>query len=157
MCRRRAPHEETARKEGDAGDDSTPGFPQDFGPVIFFDGVCGLCNWGVSSLLRIDKGHVFKFAPLQGETARKRLQIEPQNMESVILSLNGRLYFRSDAVLRSLAPLGRLWRIPMVILAVPRSLRDIVYDFIARHRYRWFGKREVCCLPTPEERLYFLP
>ncbi len=127
-------------------------------PIIFFDGVCGLCNRFVSFLLRADRRQVFRFAPLQGETALRTLApASDDTLSTVRLVADGRVYERSEAVLRILARLGLPWRLAAVALLLPASLRDAVYGFVARHRYRWFGRQAHCRVPGPAERARFLP
>ena len=127
-------------------------------PIVFFDGVCGLCNRAVDVLLRADRRHVLIFAPLQGETARRLLQIAPDTPFDtvVLLDATGR-HEKSNAALRICRHLGGWWRLWLVCYVVPEALRDAVYSFIARHRYAWFGQRDSCRLPTPQERARFLP
>lgn len=129
--------------------------------IVFFDGVCGLCNATVDFLLARDSGHRLLFAPLQGETARKRLpaSIAPDSAElKTILFLDeGTLRRRSTAVLRAVAALGGIWNAALLLLLIPRPLRDFVYDVIAHNRYAWFGKRDTCRLPGPGERGRILP
>ncbi len=126
------------------------------GPVVLFDGVCGLCDRFVSFMLRIDRRGRYRFAPLQGETARAYLSgVEPPP-DSIVLRAHGRLYFRSGAVLRILAGLGGVWRVAGLLLLVPPPLRNAAYDYIAARRYGWFGKYDACRLPTPEQAHRFL-
>lgn len=126
--------------------------------IIFFDGVCGLCNRFVDRLLRIDRRKQLRFAPLQGYTAMQRLPIGIADaMRSVIYLRDGEILQRSDAALLILIDLGGWRKVYGVFLIVPRFLRDGVYDWVARNRYRWFGKRDACRLPAPEERTRFLP
>ncbi|HRD54671.1 MAG TPA: DCC1-like thiol-disulfide oxidoreductase family protein [Flavobacteriales bacterium] len=126
--------------------------------IIFFDGVCGLCNRFVDRLLRIDRDGLLRFAPLQGSTAQKLL---PSGMadalSSVVYLRNGQVLTRSDAALLTLIDLGGWRAMHRVWFVFPRALRDAVYEWIARNRYKWFGKREACRLPTPEEQERFLP
>jgi predicted DCC family thiol-disulfide oxidoreductase YuxK len=128
-------------------------------PVIFFDGVCGLCNHWIDFVLARDRNRLFHFAPLQGETARDWLQLAPdESLSSVVLLDAQGIHRKTDAVWRMLVQLGGVWRIAGWLLRlVPRPVRNWGYDFIARHRYRWFGKKETCRLPTPDERARFLP
>ena len=117
--------------------------------VILFDGVCNLCNSSVQFVIRRDRRARFKFAPLQsqGEAAG----------DSIVLVDNGRRYTRSTAALRIARHLDFPWNLAYALIVVPRPLRDAAYDFIARRRYRWFGRRDVCMTPTPELRSRFLP
>ncbi|MGE5192056.1 MAG: thiol-disulfide oxidoreductase DCC family protein [Deltaproteobacteria bacterium] len=127
--------------------------------MIFFDGVCGLCNAWIDFVIVRDKPGRFRFSPLQGETARDWLQMTPESpLDSVTLVDATGIHHRSDAVWRILVRLGGLWRLAGWLLRlIPRPLRNWGYDFVARHRYQWFGKKEICRLPTPAERERFLP
>lgn len=128
-------------------------------PVIFFDGVCGLCNRWVDFVLAHDRRRVFRFAALQGETARDWLQIAPdQPLNSVVLCDGNGIHRKSDAIWRMLLALGGFWNVPGWLLRLtPRPIRNWGYDLVACNRYRWFGKKETCRLPTPDERSRFLP
>ena len=125
--------------------------------IVFFDGVCGLCNRFVDRLLRVGRKRVLRFAPLQGRTAQERLPAGMADaLESVVYLRDGAVIQRSDAALWILIDLGG-WRVMYRgFFIVPRFVRDAVYDWIARNRYRWFHKYETCRLPTPEERARFL-
>lgn len=126
--------------------------------IVFFDGVCGLCNRFVDRLLAVDTDGVLRFAPLQGTTAQDRLPAGlADELNTVVYLRDGVVLTRSDAALRILMDLGGWLKLHGAWFIVPRSLRDYVYDWIARNRYRWFGKHETCRLPTPEERTRFLP
>lgn len=128
-------------------------------PVIFFDGVCGLCNRWVDFVLRRRRGGEFRFSPLQSDHAARTLPplgIDPSSLASIVLVEGGRAHQRSDAVLRIFRGLGWPWRAAVVVRAVPRPIRDRCYDFVAKHRYRVFGRREACRLPTERERSLFL-
>ena len=126
-------------------------------PVIYFDGYCGLCNGFVDFVLARDRTRRFRFAPLQGSTARARFG-DPGGGEptTILLEDEGVVFQRSTAALRIITALGGLWRGAGLLRLVPRVIRDAVYDWIARNRYGWFGKRDTCRLPTPEERAVFL-
>ena len=126
--------------------------------VVFFDGVCGLCNRFVDFVIRRDQQQIFLFSPLQGQTAERDLPAEMrEEMRSIVLlEAEGQLYDKSDAALRVLAGLPGIWRGSKMMLWVPRFIRDLVYDLVAANRYRVFGKRDQCRLPTPEERSRFL-
>ena len=128
-------------------------------PVIFFDGVCGMCNRFVDIVLRADRRGVFAFAPLQGETARRLLPPlsgDPGEWSMLYLDERG-LHDQSDASLEVYRRLGGMWRVPALARFVPRFLRTPVYQLIARNRYRIFGRRDACRVPTEEERARFLP
>jgi predicted DCC family thiol-disulfide oxidoreductase YuxK len=128
-------------------------------PIIFFDGVCGLCNESIDRILRWDRRATFQFAPLQGETARRLLpRADTLQLSSIVLLVGGRTYRKSSAVVRILWGLGVGGRIAGALLwLVPWPFRELGYFLVARNRYRWFGKKETCRMPTPEERARFLP
>jgi len=127
------------------------------GTVLYFDGVCGLCNRFVDWLIRHDREGRLRYAPLQGRTAAASLPAEDvDGLPTVLLARNGRVSRRSTAAIGAVAMLGGPWRAVSVLKAVPRPLRDAVYDGIARRRYGWFGRREACRLPTEAERHLFL-
>ncbi|MXY47657.1 MAG: DUF393 domain-containing protein [Gemmatimonadetes bacterium] len=137
--------------------------------MLFFDGVCGLCNRFVDFMLQADRQHRFRFAPLQGETARRLLGMhnqagghepgDPQagDPRSFIFLDTDRQYEQSNAVLHALIRLGGAWRLIAVLYVFPRPQRDFIYHIVARNRYRWFGRRDACRMPTPKERDRFLP
>jgi predicted DCC family thiol-disulfide oxidoreductase YuxK len=123
-------------------------------PVIYYDGFCGLCDRFVGFVLARDRMRRYRFAPFSGESARGRFgDAEPR---TVILEDSGRIRIRSDAALAIVAGLGGAWKLVQVFRVVPRPIRDWVYDVIARNRFRWFGRRAECRIPTPEERERFL-
>jgi predicted DCC family thiol-disulfide oxidoreductase YuxK len=125
--------------------------------IIFFDGVCGLCNRFVDHLLRIDRRRAFRFAPLQGDTAKNLLAPGASgDPESVIYWRDGKALQRSEAALRILMDLGGWRKGYAALLLVPPVVRDAAYGWVARNRYRWFGKRDACRLPAPEERDRFM-
>ncbi|HSG69214.1 MAG TPA: DCC1-like thiol-disulfide oxidoreductase family protein [Planctomycetaceae bacterium] len=127
--------------------------------VLFFDGVCGLCNRTVDFLLRRDRNQRILFAPLQGETARRELSPQDvSNLNTIVLKTPQRLYKRSAAVVRLLWLLGGGWSFCGTLLwLIPWPLRDLGYWFVASSRYSLFGKKETCRIPTAEERSRFLP
>ncbi len=124
-------------------------------PIIFFDGVCGLCNKSVDFLIVRDKKQIFLFAPLQGETAKQKLP-PVADMESVVLLDEKGMHDKSTAALKILIRLGGIWKLSVIFFAVPKFIRDPIYNVIAKNRYKIFGKKESCRLPTPEERVRFL-
>lgn len=129
-------------------------------PVILFDGVCNLCNASVDFVVRRDRRVRFRLAPLQSQVARElvgaRRATDTMPDSVVLVERDGRVFTRSTAALRIVRRLRFPWPLLYVFVLVPRPLRDIVYDWIARNRYRWFGVRDTCRLPTPEERSRFL-
>ncbi|MCB9799686.1 MAG: DUF393 domain-containing protein [Candidatus Omnitrophica bacterium] len=131
-------------------------------PIIFFDGVCGLCNRFVDWMLKRDQKGIFLFAPLQGETAQEKNLFQYSNKSEELSSIlfcdeNGKIHRASSAILSILVRLGGLWNILGLLLIVPSCLRDSVYDFIARRRYQWFGQRASCRIPSEGEFKAFLP
>lgn len=127
-------------------------------PVLFFDGVCGLCNYYVDFVLKRDKNARFRFAPLQGEAAAKVLSNEDrENLNSLVLLKDGRQYRRTAAVVRILWQLSWPWQLAGSLLwLIPAPLRDFGYKTVARYRYAWFGQKATCRMPSPEERSRFL-
>lgn len=128
-------------------------------PIIFFDGVCAMCNTFVNLALRIDRRGLFLFAPLQGTTARELLpplSDDPREWSMVYLDEKG-IHDQLDASLEVYRRLGGLWWLLSLIRFVPGSIRNPLYRILARNRYRWFGRKEQCRIPTPAERERFLP
>lgn len=135
------------------------------GPILFYDGVCGLCNTLVQFLLKHDRHGRLRFASLQSDFAERVLRrhgFDPKDLDTLHVVENyeqpgERLLQRSDAVLRAGRELGGYWSILAAIAKiVPRPLRDIAYRFVAQNRYRVFGKYETCMLPDPNQRSRFL-
>lgn len=127
-------------------------------PIVFFDGVCGLCNGFVDRLMRWDTRRVLRFATLQGSTAATQLpQAHTQELSTIVYVDGEGLYTRSDAALRIVLRLGGAWKLAGVFFLIPRFVRDALYNWVARNRYQLFGKHDSCRLPTPEERGVFLP
>ncbi|HYH46500.1 MAG TPA: DCC1-like thiol-disulfide oxidoreductase family protein [Thermoanaerobaculia bacterium] len=135
--------------------------------LVLYDGTCGLCDRSVQLLLRLDRRGVLSYAPLQGTTAATlasagRLPAgEVGRMDSLVFvrdagSPGETVLLRSEAVLAALAAAGRYRWLAALLRAVPRPLRDGVYNFVARHRYAWFGRADACRLPPPEVRARFL-
>lgn len=125
--------------------------------IVFFDGVCGLCNAAVDALIRLDEDGVLRFATLQGETARELLPADRwESLDTMVFWEEGRIYVKSDAALRIALRVGGGLQVFYPLVAVPRRWRDAVYSFVAKRRYAWFGKKESCRMPTPEERALFL-
>lgn len=127
-------------------------------PVILFDGVCNLCNGAVQFIIKRDKSGKFKFAALQSETANKLLKNHPvvQDLTTIIFLEKGKLYTKSDAALKIARGLGGAWSLVYFFKIFPPSFRNWVYDWVAKNRYRWFGKKDECMVPTPELKQRFL-
>ena len=127
--------------------------------IIFFDGVCNLCNGFVQFVIERDPQGYFRFASLQSEAAKpylERCNLSADQLSSVVLIENGQCYTQSSAALRILKKLPGAWSLFYAAIFIPKFFRDAVYNFIARNRYRWFGKQESCWLPTPELKSRFL-
>lgn len=125
--------------------------------IIFFDGVCGLCNGFVDYMIKVDKKGVFKFSPLQSEYARTHLSAADVNdLKSIVVLIDGKTYRQAQAVLKALSHLGGIWKLGLVFGELPEGLLNWGYNLVAQNRYRLFGKRETCRLPTPEERSRFI-
>jgi predicted DCC family thiol-disulfide oxidoreductase YuxK len=128
-------------------------------PIVLFDGVCNLCNRSVQYIIRRDPRGRFRFASLQSDAGRRLLEehgLGQDAMNTVILLERGKIYSKSDAALRILRRLRGPSRFWWSARFVPRPLRDAVYDWVARNRYSWFGRRAECMVPTPDVRERFL-
>ncbi len=127
--------------------------------LILFDGVCNLCNASVQFVIRHDSAAKFRFAAIQSEIGREIFQrhgLDPANLQTFVFITDGRIFLRSDAAIEVVARFGGAWKLLRVFSLVPRSVRDAIYSFIAQNRYRWFGRQEVCMIPTPEIKERFL-
>ena len=127
--------------------------------IILFDGVCNLCNEAVNFVIKRDTGNVFKFTPLQekqGVLLLKTHAVDTQKLDSIVLIENEKVYVKSSAALRIAKKMSNLWPLFFVLLIIPSFIRDGVYDFIAKNRYKWFGKKEQCMIPTQGLREKFL-
>ena len=128
-------------------------------PIILFDGVCNFCNGAVNFTIKRDKKKIIKFAPLQSEIGKTLMQqfgLPENDMRSFLLIENGKVYNRSAAALRVCRHLKGLWPLCYGFMIVPAFIRNVVYDFIAKNRYKWFGQTEECMVPTPDVRARFL-
>lgn len=128
--------------------------------IILFDGVCNLCNSSVQFVIKRDNKDLFRYAALQSEVGQQLVaerHIDTRQVDSIILIERGVAYYtKSDAALEIAKDLGGLWKMSAIFTWVPRSIRNAVYDFVARNRYKWFGKKEACMVPTPELKAKFL-
>lgn len=121
--------------------------------IVFYDGFCALCNSSVQFLLRIDKKSRLQFAPLQGETAQQLLPPSAiVELNSMVFLKEGILYKNSSAILHLLKSIGGIWQVFYCFILLPEKCRDAVYKFIARNRYKWFGKYESCKMPTEKDK-----
>ncbi|MGJ4748270.1 thiol-disulfide oxidoreductase DCC family protein [Leptospira sp. SA-E8] len=124
-------------------------------PIVLFDGVCNLCNGAVNVLLDLDKHKRLKFASLQSEYAKnliqsKTLEEKIQGIDSILFWDGKEIHIKSNAILEICGKLGSFWKILKLGYIIPRPIRNILYDLIAKNRYKLFGKREACRMPTPE-------
>jgi predicted DCC family thiol-disulfide oxidoreductase YuxK len=128
-------------------------------PIIFFDGVCNLCNSSVNFIIDRDPRAIFRFASLQSVAARELLKdsdFNPEELDSILLFKEGRVYSKSDAALEISSDLPFPWSLLRFFKILPKIIRDSIYTWIANNRYNWFGKSESCRLPTPELKDRFL-
>ena len=128
--------------------------------LIFFDGICNMCNSSVQFIIKYDTKNQFVFASLQGETSKnilEKLQIENKKLTSIILLENDDFYNKSTAVLKIASELKTPINFIAIFLIVPKFIRDSIYDIVKENRYKWFGKKTQCSIPSPELRKRFLP
>lgn len=125
--------------------------------IVYFDGVCNLCNRSVQLILKNDTAGRLKFAPLQGETAKNIRQRLPEKTDSIVLESGGKLFVKSTAVLKIAGMLRFPFPLFSVFLIIPAFIRNFCYDRIAANRYRWFGKKDACMVPDPSLQSRFLP
>jgi predicted DCC family thiol-disulfide oxidoreductase YuxK len=128
--------------------------------VILFDGVCNFCNNAVTIVIKFDRKNTFLFAAIQSENGKKiidYLDIDTSKTDSVILYEPGVSYeIKSTAALNVMDGFGGIWRITKLAFIFPKVFRDFIYDYIARNRYKWFGKKDNCMIPTPALKAKFL-
>jgi predicted DCC family thiol-disulfide oxidoreductase YuxK len=128
-------------------------------PIVLFDGVCNFCNYWVNFALKHDKKKILKFSPLQGKIAKELLpkfHFNPESINSVIFIDNGKAYTQSSASLRICKYMDGGWKLFYGFIIIPKFIRDFFYNIIARNRYKWWGKKESCMIPTPELKERFL-
>lgn len=127
--------------------------------VVLFDGVCNLCNGTVQFIIKRDPSSKFQFASLQsgfGQSQLLKLGLDPTQLHSIIVLEDGKMYERSDAALKIASHLTQPWPMLGASRIFPRFFRDWVYDVIAKNRYRMFGKKDECMIPTPEMKARFV-
>ncbi|MGP7817068.1 thiol-disulfide oxidoreductase DCC family protein [Niallia sp. 01092] len=126
--------------------------------IILFDGVCNLCSASVQFIIKRDPNGIFAFSSLQSETGQKLLNEYKINnhLDSLVLIADGTYYKKSDAVLQICRQLNGGWKFFYVLKIIPSFIRDPFYHYIASNRYKWFGKKEICMLPTKEIKNRFL-
>jgi predicted DCC family thiol-disulfide oxidoreductase YuxK len=128
--------------------------------IVLFDGVCNLCNASVQFILKRDQHDIYRFVTLQsdlGNAIIDHLNLNDLTIDSIVLyEPHKAFYIKSEAALRILAGLGGLYKLAHILMLLPKGMRNAIYDYIAQHRYRWYGKRATCMLPTPELLRKFL-
>lgn len=128
-------------------------------PVILFDGVCNFCNATINFIIKRDQKRVFRYAALQSDAGQRLLQqhgLSTHKLDSFVLVHDGAAYTKTTAALHLYPQLGGAWKLVKLLWIFPRFLRDLGYDLVAQNRYRWFGKKDACMVPTPELRSLFL-
>lgn len=127
--------------------------------ILLFDGVCNLCNRVVSFVIRRDKSDNIRFAPLQSEVSAELLlkfNIDPGKTDSVVYITRGKVYIKSSAVLHLLKDIGGGWKILYYLIIIPPFIRNFFYELIAKNRYRLFGRKDHCMVPSDEIKNRFL-
>lgn len=128
--------------------------------IILFDGLCNLCDAAVQFVIQHDKKDLFRFVALQSELGQeilKHIGINPANIDSVILYEPGiAYYYKSTAAIEIAKSLGGFWHLGTAFRIIPTGIRNQLYDYIAKNRYKWYGKKETCFIPTEELKLKFL-
>lgn len=128
--------------------------------LILFDGICNLCNDSVLKVIKNDRKNTFIFTALQSETGQKiinHLKIDISKIDSIILYESDVLYdIKSTAALKIMNDFGGFWKATQLFLIFPEKFRNLIYDYIAKNRYKWFGKKENCMIPSPELKVKFL-
>ncbi len=127
--------------------------------VVLFDGICNFCNSSINFIIDRDYKDRFRFAALQSEKGKelmKQFGLDSENLKTIILIENGRFYTKTTAALRIAKHLKGIWKFSYVFIIIPPFIRNIAYIIISKYRYRWFGKKNACRIPLPEEREKFL-
>lgn len=125
--------------------------------IIFFDGICGLCDRFVIFVFEHDKKRFFKYAALQSKSATQMLGSQDLKLNTIVYAEDDKIYYKSAAVLRIMFHLGGLFKLFSISATIiPNQIRDFIYTKIANNRYKLFGQSDVCRLPSPEEKNYFL-
>ena len=128
--------------------------------IILFDGVCNLCNSAVQFVIKHDKKDIFRFVALQSELGKEILAhigIDTKNIDSIVLYEPGvAYYYKSSAAIQIARNLGGFWHFGTAFRIIPTGIRNQLYDYIAKNRYKWYGKKESCMIPTPELKIKFL-
>jgi predicted DCC family thiol-disulfide oxidoreductase YuxK len=128
-------------------------------PVILFDGVCNFCNGAVNFVIKRDKTAQIQFAPLQSEKGRlfaRQFGFNEEELKTFIFIEDNKFYTKSTAALKVCRYLGALWPLCYGLMIIPKFIRNVVYDLVAKNRYKWFGRRDTCMMPTPEVKARFI-
>ena len=132
---------------------------QESNNILLFDGVCNLCNNTVKFVIRQDKKALIKFASLQSPFGQKILlehQLSNSRFDSFVYVKKEGIFLKSTAALNLMRDIGGVWTFFYAFIIIPRSIRDFVYDMVAKNRYRWFGKQPSCIIPSAEIKARFL-
>jgi predicted DCC family thiol-disulfide oxidoreductase YuxK len=127
--------------------------------IVLFDGVCNLCNSSVQFILKRDKKKQFRFASLQGKFGQKVLKnnnFSTVSLNTLILIEDDKIFTRSTGVLRMMKHLGGGWSLLYGFIIIPKFIRDAFYNWVSKNRYKWFGKKDECMVPTKELKERFL-
>ncbi len=128
--------------------------------LILFDGVCNLCNSAIQYIIKKDKNNIYVFAALQSTVGEKFIQernINTQDIDSIILvDPDVAYYIKSSAALHIAYEFGKSWKFLKIFEFIPSKIRDLIYDFVAKNRYKWYGKKDACMIPTPELKSKFI-
>lgn len=128
--------------------------------IILFDGVCNLCNSSINYVIDKDKKDIFRFVSLQsdlGQEIQQHIGYTDTNLDTIILYVPGEAYYiKSTAAIKVMNEFGGLWKSMNSFLIIPKSIRDLGYNFVAKNRYKWYGKEDSCRIPTPELKAKFL-
>lgn len=127
--------------------------------IVFFDGVCNLCNSSIDFIIQRDKNNHFLVGALQDEVSKKVLanyDVQADYLDSLVLLEEGKIFYKSTAALKITKSLSGLWPALYPLIVIPSSIRDLIYDWIGKNRYKWFGKKSTCRLASPEEKAKFL-
>jgi predicted DCC family thiol-disulfide oxidoreductase YuxK len=127
--------------------------------IILFDGICNLCNGAINFIIARDPENRYRFAALESHIAQELLakyRIDPNKIDSIVLVRDGEAFAKAGAALRIAKGMSGAWPLLYGLIIIPRFIADAVYDFIAKNRYKWFGKKESCMIPTAELKSKFL-
>ncbi|MGL2967428.1 thiol-disulfide oxidoreductase DCC family protein [Flavobacterium sp. XGLA_31] len=128
--------------------------------IILFDGVCNLCNTSVQLIIKRDKKDIFRFVPLQSDLGHKittHIGISELNIDSLVLYEPAKAYYlKTEAVIRILSELHYYFKILRILLLLPKFISNWLYDYVAKNRYNWYGKKESCMIPAPDSATKFL-